>query len=204
MEWFRHGMSRFFPVGSDDSGMKLLFLLLFAGVVVGVLHRSAMAATQVCFLCGGSGSFLVGGVRLWLLREGAGGGVAIDFGEYPVSFVYSFRFAVRWEFLFSGSTFSVKTMADRVTGCFLDVIDKGGGGFFLPLPSMVRQRRCAFCGLSRSATWLGGLGSCGSFQGLELRPAVTVGPWPEASASLHIGVCGQGNKQRCLSGMVTT
>jgi len=52
---------------------------------------------------------------------------------------------------------------------FLDVIDEGGGGFFLPLPSMVRQRRCAFSGLSRSATWLGGLGSCGSFQGLELR-----------------------------------
>jgi len=52
---------------------------------------------------------------------------------------------------------------------FLDVIDEGGGGFFLPLPSMVRQCRCAFSGLSRSATWLGGLGSCDSFQGLELR-----------------------------------
>jgi len=116
MELFRHGMSRFFPVSSDDGGVKLLFLLLSTGAVVGVLRRSAMAATQVCFICGGSGSFLVGGVRLWLLREGAGGGVAIDSGEDPVSFVYSFRFAVGWECLFSRSTSSVKTMADRVTG----------------------------------------------------------------------------------------
>ena len=86
----------------------------------------------------------------------------------------------------------------------LDEIYECGGGFFLPLPSKERQHRWSFSGLSRSFTWFGGLGSCSSFQGLELRPAVTGGPWPEASASLHIGVCGQGNKQRCLSGMVTT
>ena len=58
---------------------------------------------------------MVGGVRLWLLREGAGGGMAIDSGEEPVSFVCSIRFAVGLDFLFSGSTSSVKTMADRVT-----------------------------------------------------------------------------------------
>ena len=82
---------------------------------------------------------------------------------------------------------------------FLDVIDEGGGGFFLPLPSMVRQRRCAFSGLSRSARHGSAvLAPAAVSKVWSCVPAVAGGSWPGVSASLRIGVFRRGDGRRCL------
>ncbi|KAG2560242.1 hypothetical protein PVAP13_8KG072251 [Panicum virgatum] len=146
-----------------------------AGPCTGVLRRS-MAAARIFFHSGDGVSFFVGGVKLLLLRGGGGGGggrrrwcghrLWLGTREFCLLLSICGRMGVP---LFQIDFFCEDDGGSSYRPSFLDVIDEGGGSFFLPLPSMVRQRRCAFSGISRSATWLAGLGSCGSFQGLELR-----------------------------------
>ncbi|RLN17664.1 hypothetical protein C2845_PM02G22380 [Panicum miliaceum] len=141
-------------------------------------------------------------VRILFLRGVSG---EIFFVARPVRLVYSFRFAVGWEFFCSRSTSSVKTMADRVTGRLSSMrsIRVVAVSFF---PCHQRSgstddRSAVSVGLLRGSVALA-LAAVSKVRSCV--PAVVGGPWPGASPPLHVGVCGRGDGQRCLPEMVTT
>jgi len=106
---------------------------------------------------------------------------------------------IEWEFLFSGLTSSVKTMADRVTGRLSSMSStRAAAVSFFPChqwcgsadvrSAVLVDRRHGSAVLAPAA--VSKVWSC--------VPAVAGGSWPGVSASLCVGVFRRGDGRRCL------